>query len=158
MKPARTGGKELVNVWVLLQDLNEAREGGGVDRHDVCSTALHVLAVLNAADGGVVFGVAVSGVYADGAKDVFARWFKNGCATKHQVGNDLSIRKVVGVGSDEKELRQLEMLCEDYITNLADCEDRPWGWVVCSVKHVEWVVFGLGDGIAEHCLFEFFGE
>lgn len=50
------------------------------------------------------------------------------------------------------------MLCEDYITNLADCEDRPWSGVVGLVKHVEWVVFGLGDGIAERCSFNFFGE
>ena len=65
----------------------------------------------------------------------------------------MRIWKVVGVGADEKELRQLEMLCEDYITNLADCEDRIFCRVIGFVKHVELVVFGLGDGIAEHCLF-----
>lgn len=83
VEPARTGGKELVNERVLFQDLNEAREGGGVDRHDVSSTALHVLAVLNAADGRVVFGVAVAGVNADCAKDVFACWFQNRGTAKH---------------------------------------------------------------------------
>lgn len=147
----------MVNEWVLFQDLNEAREGGGVDRHDICRTALHVLAVLDTADGGVIFRVAVAGVNADGAKDVFARWFQNGGATKHQVGNDLGIRKVVGVGADEKELRQAEMLGEGDVSDLGDSEDGARSRVVSLVKHVEWVVFGLGDGIAERCLFEFFG-
>lgn len=141
----------------MLQDLNEAREGGWVDRHDVSSTALHVLAVFDTADSCVVFGVAVAGVDADGAKDIFARWFQDAGATKHYVGNDLRIRKVVRVGAEKKELKQLEMLCEDYISNLADSEDRPWCGVVGLVKHDEWVVFGLGDGIAEHCSLEFFG-
>ena len=147
----------MVNEWVLLQDLNEAREGGWVDGHDVSSTALHMLAVRNAANGGVVFGVAVTGVDADGAKDVLARWFQDAGATKHYVGNNLGIWKVVGVGTEEKELKQLEMLCEGDISNLAVCEDRIFRRVVGSVKHVEWVVFGLGDGIAERCSFKFFG-
>lgn len=82
-----------------------------------------MLAVRNATDGSVVFGVAVAGVDADGAKDVFARWFQNRGATKHQVGDDLGIWKVVWVGADEKELRQAEMLCEDYVGDLADGED-----------------------------------
>ena len=147
----------MVNEGILFQNLNEAREGRWVDRHDVSSTALHVLTVFDTANGGVIFGVAVARVNANGAKDIFARWFQDRGATKHYVGNDLGIWKVVGVGAEEKELKQLEMLCEDYITNLADCEDRTWGGVIGIVKHVEWVVFGLGDGIAEHCLFEFFG-
>ena len=73
----------MVNEWVLLQDLNEAREGGRVDGHDVSCTALHVLAVLDTADGGVVFGVAVAAVDADGAKDVFARRFEDCGTAKH---------------------------------------------------------------------------
>ena len=117
-----------------------------------------MLAVFNAANSCVVFGVAVAGVYADGAKDVFARWFQNGCATKHQVGNDLSIWKVVGVGADEKELRQAEMLGEGDVSDLGDGEDGARSRVVSLVKHMEWVVLGLGDGIAERCLFEFFGK
>ena len=147
----------MVNEWVLLQDLNEAREGGGVDRHDVCSTALHVLAVRNAANGGIVFGVAVAGVNADGAKDIFARWFQDAGATKHSVGNDLGIWKVVWVGAEKKERRQAEMLGEDYIGDLADGEDRTWSRVVSFVKHADWVGLGLGDGIAERCSFKFFG-
>lgn len=50
------------------------------------------------------------------------------------------------------------MLGEGYAGYLGACEDRTWGWVVSLVKHVEWVVLGLGDGIAERCLFEFFGD
>ena len=94
----------MVNVGVCFQDFDQAREGGGVDRHDVSSTALHVLTVFDTANGGVVFGVAVAAVYADGAEDVFACRLKDGGATKHYVGNDLGIWKVVGMGADEKEL------------------------------------------------------
>lgn len=148
----------MINEWVLLQDLNEAREGGGVDRHDIGRTALHVLAVLYAADGGVIFGVAVAAVNADCAKDVLARWFQDAGATKHYVGNDLGIWKVVGAGTDEKELRQAKVLGEDYIGDLADGEDSSWSRVVSLVKHIDLVGLGLGDGIAEHCLLKFFGE
>lgn len=70
----------------------------------------------------------------------------------------MSIRKVVGVGADEKELRQAEMLGEGDVSDLGDSEDGARSRVVGVVKHVKWVVFGLGDGIAERCLFEFFGE
>lgn len=61
------------------------------------------------------------------------------------------------MGADEKEFRQAEMLGEGDVSDLGDSEDSPWGWVIGLVKHVEWVVFGLGDGIAEHCSFKFFG-
>lgn len=147
----------MVNERILLQNLNEAREGGWVDRHDVSSTALHVLAVFDTADGGVVFGVAISGVDADGAKDVFSSRLKDRGAAKHYVGNDLGIWKVVGVGADEKELRQAEMLGEGDVSDLGDSEDGARSRVIGLVKHVEWVVFGLGDGIAERCSFYFFG-
>lgn len=113
----------MVNEWVLLQDLNESGEGGRVDWHDVSSTTLHVLAVRNAADGGVVFGVAVARVNADGAENIFASWFQNRGTTKHQVGDDLGIWKVVGVGAYEKELRQAEMLGEGDVSDLGDSED-----------------------------------
>ena len=100
-----------------------------------------MLAVFDTADGRVVFGVAVTGVNADCAKDVFACWFQNRGTAKHKVGNDLSIWKVVGVGADEKELRQAEMLGEGYVGDLGDSEDGAWSRVVSLVKHVEWVVF-----------------
>ena len=117
-----------------------------------------MLAVFDTADGGVIFGVAVAAVYADGAKDVFARRLQDGSATKHYVGDDLGIGKVVGMGADEKELRQAEMLGEDNVGDLTDGEDRTWGGVVGFIKHIVYEVLGLGDGIAEHCLFEFFGD
>lgn len=115
-----------------------------------------MLAVFDTANGGVVFGVAVAAVYADGAKDVFARRLEDRGATKHYVGYNLGIGEVVGVGADEKELRQAEMLGEVNVGDLTDGEDSPWGGVVGLIKHIVLVGLGLGDGIAEHCLFEFF--
>lgn len=117
-----------------------------------------MLAVFDTANGGVIFGVAVAGVDADSAEDVFARWFKNGGTAIHDIGDYLGIWKVVGVGADEKELRQAEMLCKDNVGDLADGEDRTWGGVVSLVKHVDLVGLGLGDEIAERCLLEFFGK
>lgn len=117
-----------------------------------------MLAVFNTANGSVIFGVAVARVNADCAKDVFARWFQDCGTAKHYVGDNLGIRKVVGVGADEKELRQAEMLGEDNVGDLAEGEDSTWGWVVSVVKHFILDRLGLGDGIAEHCLLEFFGK
>ena len=117
-----------------------------------------MLTVFDTADGGVVSGVAVAAVDADGAKDVFACRLQNGCATKHYVGYNLGIRKVVGMGADEKELRQAEMLGEDNVGDLTDCEDRTRSGVVGFIKHIVLVGLGLGDGITERSLFEFFGE
>ena len=117
-----------------------------------------MLAVFDTANGGVVFGVAVAAVNADGAEDIFARWFQDGGATKHYVGDNLGVGKVVGVGADEKELRQAEVLGEDYVGDLTDGEDSAWGGVVGLIKHIVLVGLGLGDEIAERCLLEFFGK
>ena len=107
-------GQELVGIFTIAEERDQALELGGVLGADVGSLTEQVLRILDAANEGVDAMIAEAGVDDDGTDFLTGRLQQHQTAIG-QIGNDLQRGLVVGVLPHVQEFCQRKMITESCV-------------------------------------------